>query len=245
MTVLNIAMMQHKPLSAEEAINLWHALPAGEQQRRELKKQLKGWETSRDGTRLFSSPAPISLARDSFGRIVLSQNEPLALDWTGLLCDPEAERMTYFSLPVPQPPSSSKVHDEILMKPSIDWLPLKSNVYPRHNWETGDKSGKRLKVLDLGYQDINGIRAHGHRWWYSRDGTFVDGDFEELWISEDLQINVVYIKESQTEGKGTRAELNHLREKEPDSALFQIAEGVPAHIVRGPLPPNPCTTAPN
>jgi hypothetical protein len=87
-------------------------------------------------------------------------------------------------------------------------------------------------------------RAYGHRWWSPRNGALVDGDFEELWISEDLQVDVLYVEENQIEGKGTQAELNHLLEKEPGVALFRIEAGVPAHVT-GPLPPYPCATTPN
>jgi hypothetical protein len=97
--------------------------------------------------------------------------------------------------------------------------------------------------VDLGYQETNGIRAHGHRWWYAPGGNFVEGDFRELWISEDLDVDVLFIDESQTKGKGTRAELTHIRLKEPDHSWFEIPEGVPATVrtlAKKPLP-DPCS----
>ena len=93
-------------------------------------------------------------------------------------------------------------------------------------------------MLDLGYQEIEGIRAHGQRWWFAHAD---EGDFRELWMSDDLKMDLVYIDQSQTKGKGMRAELTHVRMKEPDRALFKIGKTHPGHVL-GEIraQPDPC-----
>jgi hypothetical protein len=93
---------------------------------------------------------------------------------------------------------------------------------------------------------LSGDEWHSSTWpsvVVSPGGNFVEGDFRELWISEDLDVDVLFIDESQTKGKGTRAELTHIRLKEPDHSWFEIPEGVPATVrtlAKKPLP-DPCS----
>ena len=247
---LQFGMAERKPFTSDMSVHLWRALPMDKTERRELRKKLKGWKISQDGTRLTSAPGPFPIARDSAGR-VLQSVDPTALDVSdsasyrsGIPCDPLAEKMISFAIAEPLPPSAGQRSsgDFLFPKPSVTWFPLSEDIHRTRRWGSAENG---WKVLDLGYQELNGVRAHGHRWWYAPAGNFVEGNFRELWISADLDVDVLYIEESQTKGKGTRVELTHVRLKEPDHSLFEIPERVPANTYGGRPSPEPCPVTPS
>lgn len=121
----------------------------------------------------------------------------------------------------------SNGRDIQFLKPTYYWVPIGwTNVFVEGRWPTA----KDWQVQDLGYQEINGIRAHGHRWWHGPPGSTAAGNFKELWFSEDLKVDVLYVEENESKGKGQRAELANFRSREPDPGMFKVGnDSAPAH----------------
>lgn len=242
-STLDISTAPHRPFTAQETLFLWRAWPRDRRQRRELKHQLAGWKLSHDHTKLTSSPVPYSIARDAEGRILRSM-------WSGqdygqdlvyqqkMLCDPDSETETDFSgtSGVPIHPLAD---GQVLEKPDVQSLPWHRRAYNPTRFE-----GRDGNMLDLGEREIEGVKAHGRRWLLNHDGTFSDGDFRELWVSEDLQADILYVEQNLTEGKGLKAELTHVRLAEPDPKLFQMPKGHPAIVKQLTSAPQPCPASP-
>lgn len=244
-STLEISTAPHRPFTAEETLLLWRAWPRDRKQRRELKHELVGWKLSHDHTRLTSSPIPYSIARDGEGRILRSlwSGQDFAQDLVyqqKMLCDPATETETDFS-GTDGIPIHPLADGQVLEKPDVQYLPWHSHAYNPMRWRAGSREGD---VVDLGYREIEGIRAHGRRWLLAHDSSFSDGDFRELWVSEDLQADVLYIEQNLTEGKGMRAELTHVRLAEPDPKLFQMPKGHPAVVRESSSTPQPCPASP-
>lgn len=242
---LEIGSAQNGPFSAQEKVTYWRAWPNDKKERRELKHRLMGWKLSHDHTKLTSPPASYLVVRDSAGRVLRStwSGQDYSQDvayYQKLLCDPETETETDFN-GADSVPIHPLADGQLLDKPNIRSLPWHSHVFNAVRWGSGND---RRKLVDLGYRQIEGIRAHGRRWLFSRDGSFTDGDFKELWVSEDLKIDILFVEQNLTAGKGTRAELTQVRLAEPDPKLFQMGEGIPA-VVRhtDQSPPEPCSTS--
>jgi hypothetical protein len=219
---LRLGTLEHSPFTAEEQITNWQPLPAGSVN--EIRVH-RGWQLSPDKTeemRVMAKPEPI--ARDDAGRV--SNRHPVEafsdsmlvtmgrsgstssasmewMAWEGYLCDPEAETV-----------SSSSFNSD-----SASVRPLNVNrVY-----STDLLTGPHERRVDLGYKNIGGIRAHGYRWWNISGGNLQDenGEFNELWVSEELKVDILSLHRSKKGGKSEQAELINLRRGEPDAKWFK------------------------
>jgi hypothetical protein len=70
-------------------------------------------------------------------------------------------------------------------EPAIEQLPWSASTF--YGSVLSGSAAKSGKALDLGYQEIGGVRAHGHRWRGA-----IQCNFKELWISEDLKVDVFH-----------------------------------------------------
>jgi hypothetical protein len=244
---LDVGTLENKPFTAKESFSEWRALPTDKAEKKKLKNKLTGWKMSRDGTRLISTPFPFTVARDTRGRVLQSvwAGEDYANGIAyhqGTLCDPLTERIISFGGPdsnwIPTLTGGSETGDTPV-KSENTWLPLATVSYRLTRWSMRDK------VVDLGYREMDGLRVHGHRWSSGRPDGAAAGDFKELWSSEELKADVLYIEQSQTRGAGIRAELTAVRLQNPDPDLFRISAGDPAKTIlieRG-LSADPCAAA--
>jgi hypothetical protein len=229
-----IAMVEEQPFAAMESVTVWETLSADKIQRREQKKKRAGWKTSHDRTEITSTFPPIYLNRDSAGRVLLTtstiyQSNDGLRERDTILCDPNAESVTWRIGSDTTIAPGSIVHGQTVGAPAVKSLPWFTRAFDAARWGTADNG---WVVQDLGDREIDGVHAHGHRWWFGKGGPPGDGDFKELWVSEDLKMDLLYIEEQPTKGKGLRAELTHLRMKEPDPELFQMAKGLPTAVTK-------------
>jgi hypothetical protein len=79
--------------------------------------------------------------------------------------------------------------------------------------------------VDLGDREIEGIQAHGYRWWFGNREPAGNGYSKGVWTSEDFLVDLVLIDENLTRGRGERLELTHLHMRAPDQTSFQMARG--------------------
>lgn len=217
---LSFGTLEHSPFTAEVQITDWQPLPAGSGNK--IRVDL-GWQLSPDKTeemRAMVNPDPI--ARDDAGRVSNRYPEEASddmlvmmrpglglsadLEWAASddqLCDPEAETV-----------SSSRYNSS-----SASVRPLNVN----RAYSMAPSTDPHRRRVDLGYKNIGGIRAHGYRWWYTSGGNFQDenGDFNELWVSEELKVEVLSLHRSKKGGKSEQAEIINLRRGEPDAKWFK------------------------
>jgi hypothetical protein len=85
-------------------------------------------------------------------------------------------------------------------------------------------------IEDLGYREINGIRAHGLK--KATFGIEDDGEWngmvvseEEVWSSDELEATILRIRKDFKRGGEARFELKEIKQQEPDPALFEIPQG--------------------
>lgn len=76
------------------------------------------------------------------------------------------------------------------------------------------------KSEDLGYKDLNGLRAHGYRWWHASDGEIDEARFMESWLSADL----ASLSQGSMPHPQANPELNSPTSiaRSPDPKLFEI-----------------------
>jgi hypothetical protein len=194
-----------------------------------MKERLIGSKTSHDGTRLISADPPIYIDRDSAGRALLTLStiyEPNSglTERSTVLCDPQRASVIWRSGSDTNLSPGLSVHGQIVDAPSIKSLPWSTQAYGTPRWGS---SGQGWTVVDLGNRNIGGLQAHGYRWWFGAGGPSGNGDYKELWTAKDLGMDLLYIEETPSRGRGTRAEITHLRAREPGRSLFEMAQGHP------------------
>ncbi len=232
------ASVLNKPFVAEIQNTNTRRLPLDKGTQFELTAE--GWKLSADKTEMFSPPTDAGeVARDSAGRVVVKM--PGSVDsmlsfggrysvapgnlitiyppyvpdwsrWSGTICDPVAGIMVQLG--------ANKTYQENLIR-------LAPYDGPAHFGR--QHNTRHRKWEDLGYKDMFGTRVHGYRWWTRRDPTqnFKDDVYEEVWISEDLQVDFA---EGRTLGLTygsaiSQSILTNVRHVEPDPALFTLPPG--------------------
>jgi hypothetical protein len=202
---IDVGLLKGSPFTAEEKITYWQTLPAGEKH----PALRAGWRISPDGTKQISTdPWPNRIARDDAGRVSIkfprgtTSVSPDAQEsgWDEQMCDPAAETVSWGG---------------DLNGPRVGPIEM---LYSPFWWRS-----PRRQWIDLGYQEIDALRAHGYRWWDTTNNNLMDtnGDFSELWVSEELKLDLVYTVTNKTKGNGSRSELVNLRRQEPDPKVFE------------------------
>jgi hypothetical protein len=200
--------------------------------------RLTSWQTSPDGIkRQMGALILFHVARDVSGRVAVQgpfiygeSGEPYVpwgprslerlgepASWQMVICDSLADTTTTYR------------HSPNLLNNRAWVLTGKESVpgLSRHISYNRDRMARNGKWIDLGHKNIEGTEARGYRWWLRDDsaGPFVEEDFTEQWISEDLATELSVVKIDRTHNREERAELVHIRRVEADSALFQVPPG--------------------
>jgi hypothetical protein len=210
---LNIGTVANNPFSADEVITSWQISP--------------------DGSKTQTSLRVVGqIARDSAGRVVVKRpvhwpseearekNEPNF--WYTTICDPTGTR-TRISQDVhfgetADPSTGKNVETVLRVDGKVNVGRGLRHIFPNEFDEFLVPPSDKHE--DLGYKDLNGIRAHGYRWWQASDGIIDEARFTDQWLSADLATGLSRIDTTST--TESRIELTRLRRGEPDPKLFEI-----------------------
>jgi hypothetical protein len=200
--------------------------------------RITSWQTSTDGIkRQMGALILFHVARDVSGRVAIQgpliygeSTEPYVpggpkslerrgepASWQMVLCDPLADTTTiYFH-------SENSLNRRATVLTGRGSMPG-LNHFSAYN---RDRMARNGRWIDLGHKNIEGTEGRGYRWWLrdDADAPFVEEDFTEQWISDDLATELSVVKMDRTRNREERAELVHIRRVEADSALFQVPPG--------------------
>jgi hypothetical protein len=212
-----IGTVAGSPFSADVLATSWQVPPT------EAKKQvgvLIVYHVARDkngrvfikGPALYGESGKPYIAGGPKSREVVG--EPTS--WRITICDPLADTTADFWEGKGLGSKRAYVAEGLNLEPGL----LRSSGYWRGRGRNGGKSA------DLGYEDLKGLNARGYRWWLEKtpEGTFVEENFTEQWISEDLQSGLLIVKANQTHLE-ERTELTHILRLAPEPTLFEIPAG--------------------
>ena len=179
---------------------------------------------------------PESVARDSQGRIRTERvagefkrdNGPDAGSKVELhlimICDPVAQTLTQID-------TATLTAKIIHSRPSAPRATGLQRATPRSFCPArlpSDRAGGRMQVEDLGYQNIEGIEAHGERVTMPMLGMRVGEESpngestSELWCSDSLSVIVLRVSGNTKTDRKTTITMRDIERTEPDPALFQI-----------------------
>ena len=187
-----------------------------------------------------------SVSRDGTGRIRFEQTEAFPIRTLGVgLSDHEIEKIM---LPDSRPGRFVIIFDcfngkSIVLQPELkaanvmqtcDTLPpIGETGEPYSQLITRFLSMKprpEVSVEDLGYQEVQGVRARGLR--LTGMGGDKDGEWNgkpvavtEQWMSDDLAATVLYVHSDLRKQNETRSSFTNIKSVEPDAALFEIPPG--------------------
>jgi hypothetical protein len=214
--MLSLGAVAGNPFSADVLATSWQVPP------NDTKKQvgiLIVFHVARDkngrvfikGPTVYGDPGQPYIAGGPKSREVVG--EPTS--WHLTICDPVADTTTYFAEGRGLGSKQAYVAKGLNLVPGL----LRSSGYWRNRKQRGGK------WVDLGHEDFKGLNAQGYRWGLEKtpDGTFVEENFTEQWISEDLQSELLIVK-NQTPLE-ERTELTHILRLDPGPTLFEIPEG--------------------
>ena len=162
-----------------------------------------------------------------------------------MICDPNAGKFIHIM---------SMVH---IAEVSEDPTPAPERRV-NYVWGSGRFPNARTKPLpperqfeDLGEKDFDGVLAHGGLWTTLSEpndaGVRTPVKTAEVWISEELEVTVLEIREDLVKRSEGRTRLTKLLRTEPDPSLFEIPEGYaikkvpPRQMMK--VPPKPKETA--
>jgi hypothetical protein len=98
-----------------------------------------------------------------------------------------------------------------------------------------------IRFEDLGYQEIEGIVAHGFR--TTTLGGDSDGEWKgkplmmvEVWASDDLSATVMTVRKEAREKQESSTVLTKISRGEPEGKLFQVPEGYKVNPNKGEAP---------
>jgi hypothetical protein len=200
--------------------------------------QVTSWQVSLDGKKKQLSPLILfHVARDGSGRVAIKgpllyggdSGEPYVPGgpkspekrgepafWQMIICDPIADTTTRYYH------SAKSLNNRAWVdgRGSIPGL-MHSYIFDR------GRMTRDGRWVDLGYEGLGGLQAHGYRWWIEKnsDGAFLEEDFTEQWISDDLVSELSVVKMDRTHNREERTELTHVRRVEADPSMFQIPPG--------------------
>jgi hypothetical protein len=216
----------------------WGKLSIGTVERNPFSADVRitSWQISLDGKKKQMNPLIVfHVARDRDGRVAINgplfyggdssepylPGDPKSQERWGdqsssqmILCDPLSDTATSYR-------TSMNHHSDqkAWIEPGSSIPGLTHNrIYNR------TRMAKNGKWVDLGYAGFGGIEAHGYRWWLERDsdGAFVEEDFTEQWIADDLASELSVVTTDKKHTHEERTELTNIRRTEMDPSMFQI-----------------------
>lgn len=216
---LAIGTVERNPFTADVQVTSWQASPDGK------KKQLNPlivFHVARDRNGRVAIEGPLIYGGDSGEPYVPGSPKSLEkvgepASWQMIICDPVADTTTSHSL---YRPGTNAPNQKWFVRYGRGSIPGLTHSYIFNR----DRMARNGKWVDLGYEGLGGLQAHGYRWWIEKnsDGDFVEGDFTEQWISDDLASELSVVKMDRTHNREERTELTHIRRVEAEPSMFQV-----------------------
>jgi len=196
---ISIGMVTALPFTADVLFTEWQILPNGEKKQSEIVFRS---HIARDGNGRVSIQAPISLRRLPPG------GETGA--WRGSICDPQDHTSTYIT-------NISATIYKYETCTGLPWL-----IHYRGQPFQRPLMNTKYIVADLGPKNFGDIRANGYLYSVSNSSNPHEGETEEQWLSETMQMELAHIETHPDNQSETRAIVSNIQLGEPPATLFEI-----------------------